>query len=159
MHEAVKIRAWWLQYKSSSLFLYTEHMALRWNWHFMMTNYLQWHGHGSHIFVIICICARILLYEFLWLSHTFHEGYIRYREKKRKGKMIRCLSDGYNQQKELQKRTLGGTKAASLFLLFSAVFSNCFSCFSCHFFACFFLSLKKYSPVSSCISSCRYHIT
>ena len=45
--------------------------------------------------------------------------------------------------------TFGGTNAASLFLLFSSALPDCFSSFSCHFFADFFLSLMKYSPFSS----------
>uniref|UniRef100_A0A0A9GFJ8 Uncharacterized protein n=1 Tax=Arundo donax TaxID=35708 RepID=A0A0A9GFJ8_ARUDO len=45
--------------------------------------------------------------------------------------------------------SFGGTNAASLFLLFSLDFPACFSSFSCHFFADLFLSLMKYSPVSS----------
>nr|GMD27398.1 hypothetical protein Iba_chr08dCG13390 [Ipomoea batatas] len=53
-----------------------------------------------------------------------------------------CLAGSYS-----------GTKAASRFLLFSEVFSACFSCFSCHFLANFLLSLRKYSPLSSCKST------
>lgn len=50
-------------------------------------------------------------------------------------------------------------KASSLLRLFSATFCACFSCFSCHIFADFFFSLKKYSPVSNSISSCNMQNT
>ncbi|KAM0932468.1 hypothetical protein DsansV1_C44g0240301 [Dioscorea sansibarensis] len=68
---------------------------------------------------------------------------------------MRAIFSGFMSMQGFKPATLGGTKAASLFLFFSAVFSDCFSCLSCHFFADFFLSLRKYSPLSNSRSICN----
>ena len=52
-----------------------------------------------------------------------------------------------------RRETSGGMNEASLILFFSVLFSVCFSCFSCHFFSDFFLSFKKNSPDSNCLST------
>ena len=70
---------------------------------------------------------------------------------------LKCKKHGGDRMKEPQNTTSGGINAASLFLLFSAVFCACLSCFSCHVFADFFFWDMKNSPLSNCSSIWKYH--
>lgn len=115
------------------------------------SNYLYGQSHGSHIFVVI-INIVILLYRLLKQNgQILNDNNNIVVDAKRKAHVIK------KKEKKVWSNTSGGINAASLFLLLSAVFSACFSCFSRHFFADFILSVKKYSPVSSWMSIYIYH--